>query len=132
MRPVKYVIINCLKKLLFTACVFIGFASSAHSMQICQMVDTLVWEPKSGFDINPAEIEKYSEAYDVVVDRGVLYYWEFIEDGTEPLTPVTFDEEGQAQRGDALWFKVSETEFRILDRKFGSVWHSKLTCPDAG
>lgn len=132
MRPVKYIIINCLKKLLLTACVFIGFASNAHSMQICQMVDTLVWDLESGFDINPAEIEEYSEAYDVVVDRGVLYYWEFIEDGTEPLTPVTFDEKGKAQRGDALWFKVSETEFRILDRKFGSVWHSKLTCPDAG
>ena len=140
MRPVKYVIINCLKKLLFTACVFIGFASSAHSMQICQMVDTLVWELESGLDISPAKKENHLEGYDVLVVDGVLYYWERLEDGTEALTPVIFDEQGKAQRSsfinmerlDAVWFKVSETEFRILDITYSYVWHSKLTCPDAG
>ena len=134
MRTTKHLIINSLSAFLLTAFVFIGFASNAYGMQICKISDTLVWELEKGFDISPADIEAYSEAYDVVVDDGVLYFWETIEGGKKFLTPVEFDKHGKAERdgGDMLWFKVSETEFRVLDRQYGWAWHSKLTCSDEG
>ena len=133
MQTTRYFVTTSLGVLLLTACVFLGFASNAYGMQICQMTDTLVWELEKGFDISPADVEEYSEAYDVVVDDGVLYYWETIEGGKEVLTPIEFDNNGKAEHdGKSLWFKVSETEFRILDRENGWAWHSEITCPDEG
>ena len=131
MQTTKNFVIISLRALLFPAFVFLGFASNAYGMQICQMTDTLVWELEKGFDISPADIEEYSGAYDVVVDDGVLYYFETTEGGKDALAPVEFDENGRAERNEnSLWFKVSETEFRILDRKYGWVWHSEITCPN--
>ena len=131
MQTTRHFFTTSLGALLLTACVFLGFASNAYGMQICQMTDTLVWELEKGFDISPADIEEFSEAYDVVVDDGVLYYWETIEGGKEVLTPIEFDSNGKAEHNDnSLWFKVSETEFRILDREFGWAWHSEITCLD--
>ena len=88
MQITKHFVITSLSALLLTAFMFFGFASNAYGMQICQMTDTLVWELEKGFDISPADIEGYSGAYDVVVDDGILYYWEAVEGGKEVLTPV--------------------------------------------
>lgn len=135
MQITKHFNVTSLRTSLLTTFMFLGFASNAYGMQICQMTDTLVWELEKGFDIDPADIEEYSEGYDVVVDDGVLYFWETIEGGGKQiLTPVEFDKHGKAERngGDVLWFKVSETEFRVLDRQYGLAWHSKLICPDEG
>ena len=131
MRLVKNFAITSLRTSLLTAFVSLGFASNAYGMQICQMTDTLVWELESGFDIDPTLVEEYSEPYDVLVDDGVLYQFEFIE-GRTVFTPVKFNGQGRAESegGAILWFKVSETEFRLLG--YDSVWHSKLTCPDEG
>lgn len=114
---------------LLTAFVFLGFTSNAYGMQICQMTDTLVWELESGFDIDPTLVEEYSEPYDVLVDDGVLYAQTYNEDPVV-FAPIEFDEQGRAETdgGEMQWFKVSETEFRLLG--YGAAWHSKVTCPD--
>ena len=132
MGTTKQFDINSLRPSLLTAFVSLGFASNAYGMQICQMSDTLVWELEKGFDIDPTIVEEYSEEYGVLVDDGVVYVEETIEGDKEILTPVKFDKDGQAESNNSnmLWFKVSDTEFRILDREFGNVWHSKLTCTD--
>ena len=132
MRSVKNFAITSLRTSLLTAFVSLGFASNAYSMQICQMTDTLVWELESGFDIDPTVVEEYLKPYDVLVNDGVLYQFESIEDHRQAFTPIKFNEQGRAESdgGDVLWFKVSETEFRLLG--YGAVWHSKLTCPDKG
>ena len=132
MRLVKNFAITSLRTSLLTAFVSLGFASNAYGMQICQMTDTLVWELESGFDVDPTVVEEYSKPYDVLVDDGVLYQFESIEGRREVFTPVKFNEQGRAESegGAILWFKVSETEFRILGH--AAIWHSKLTCPDEG
>lgn len=136
MQITKHCNVTSLRASLLSTFMFLGFASNAYGMQICQMTDTLVWELEKGFDISPDEIEEYSAPYDVLVDDGVLYDWEPTEGKKQALTPLEFDGNRKTERkndnGDFLWFKVSETQFRILDRKNGLAWHSKLTCPSEG
>ena len=131
MRLVKNFAITSLRTSLLTAFVSVGFASNAYGMQICQMTETLVWELESGFDVDPTLVEAYSKPHDVLVNDGVLYQFEDIED-RRFLTPVEFNGRGRAESdgGNILWFKISETEFRLLG--YESAWHLKLTCPDEG
>lgn len=105
-------------------------ALASDRMQVCQMTDILVWDIEKGFDIEPTEVEEFAEPYDVLINEGKIYDWTTVNDSREALTPIDFDMNGKAQYKGYLWFKVSETEFRILDQEFGAVYHSKLTCPD--
>ena len=121
---------------LLSVLVLLSVSSNAYGMEICQLSDTLVWDIEAGFDIDPKEVEEYSAPYDVFVENDVLYLPERIEGNRDALTPIEFNERGTAERKtedtDTLWFKVSDVEFRILDREFGSIWHSKLTCSNEG
>ncbi|MDA9979900.1 hypothetical protein N9E38_00505 [Yoonia sp.] len=101
--------------------------SAANDMQICQMVDTLVWTLKDGFP-DPTEIEEYSAPYDVLVDRGQIYARDSVEGNGKYFKPIEFDKNGNATHDGSSWFKVSETEFRIMG--YDAAWHSKITCPD--
>lgn len=132
MQTTRHFVTTSLGALPLTACVFLSLTSNAYGMQICQMTDTLVWELEKGLAIDPPNFTE-----DVVVDDSVLYYWETIEGGKEVLAPVIFDEYGKAEHNtdpdeNSLWFKVSETEFRLWDRKRGTAWHLEITCPDEG
>lgn len=129
MQTTRHFVTTSLGALLLTACVFLGFASNAYGMQICQMTSMRVWDLKTGLDINPSNFTE-----DVVVDDGVVYL-ETTLDGKNVLAPVLFDEYGDGEHGtdpdeNALWFKVSETEFRALDQKRGTAWHFEITCPN--
>ena len=120
---------------LVSAFALIACASHADAMQVCQMSHTLVWELERGFEVDPKEVEDYSAPYEVLMADGELLLWESDKKKrAEVLAPVQFDEHGKAERktvnNDELWFRVSETEFRIVDREFGTVWHSKVTCPE--
>lgn len=121
---------------LLSVLVLLSVSSNAYGMEICQMSDTLVWGIKTGFDIDPKEVEEFSAPYDVFVKNDVLYLPERIEGNREALTPIEFNERGTAERKteyeDTLWFKVSDVEFRILDREFGYIWNSNLTCSNEG
>ena len=118
---------------LLSVLVLLSVSSNAYGMEICQKSETLLWDIEAGFDIDPKEVEEYSAPYDVLVKNDVLY---LPERNREVLTPVEFNERGIAEREteyeDTLWFKVSDVEFRILDREFGYIWHSNLTCSNEG
>lgn len=103
--------------------------SASNDMLICQMVDTLVWTIDGGFP-SPTEVEEYQGPYDVLVKKGELYLEETIEGGTIALVPIKFDKDGWGKSEGFKWFKVSETEFRIVGQEFGGAWTSTLTCPD--
>ena len=118
---------------LLSVLVLLSVSSNAYGMEICQKSETLLWDIEAGFDIDPKEVEEYSAPYDVLVKNDVLY---LPERNREVLTPVEFNERGIAEReteySESLWFKVSDVEFRILDREFGYIWHSNLTCSNEG
>jgi hypothetical protein len=121
---------------LLSVLVLLSVSSNAYGMEICQKSETLLWDIEAGFDIDPKEVEEYSAPYDVLVKNDVLYLPERIEGNREVLTPVEFNERGiaelETEYEDTLWFKVSDVEFRVLDREFGEIWHSKLTCSNEG
>jgi hypothetical protein len=121
---------------LLSVLVLLSVSSNAYGMEICQMSDTLVWNIKTGFDIDPKRAEEWTAPYDVLVKNDELYLPDLIEGKREALTPVEFNERGiaelETEYEDTLWFKVSDVEFRVLDREFGEIWHSKLTCSNEG
>lgn len=93
------------------------------------MTDTLIWDIEVGFDLDSTEVEEYSAPYDVLVANGFIY----LPDGND-FIPLIFNDKGFAERmkeyGGYLWFRVSETDYRIMDLEFGTIWNSKLTCAD--
>ena len=62
-----------LKKANMLVLVLLSISSNAYGMEICQLSETLVWDIKAGFDIDPKEVEEFSGPYDVLVKDDVLY-----------------------------------------------------------